>query len=197
MDDTLDDDALMKRVQQAPDDCAAAWEVLDRRHRGALVGYLISQRRCSPAEAEDIAQEALLRLYTSRNSYQPNNQLRAYLLQIARRLVIDWARKRGREVPTTSLPEGDLAPAPVGRSEAEREEVRATMRRYINQLPEAQRQVLTLIEFDGLSHEEVAVRLGVTPINSRQLLFRAKKKLAEWMEADGLGRALSEQAGES
>ncbi|MBI5439710.1 MAG: sigma-70 family RNA polymerase sigma factor [Deltaproteobacteria bacterium] len=128
-----------------------------------------------PAEAEDVAQEAFLKILAAAPRYRPTAPFRAYLYQVVTRLCLDRAEKKRPEY-TDALPEvADTAPDPaqalIGR---ERE---AAVRNALAALPDTQRMAVILKHFQDLSYAEIAEALGVSAKAVEGLLGRARSAL--------------------
>src|SRR5262245_39147069 len=93
----VSDDLLMRIVATAPENAReAAFRELVQRHGDALRGFLARYVKC-PAEIDDLAQEALLRVYLARERYVAGGaQFRTWLLKIARNLALDVCRRSVR-----------------------------------------------------------------------------------------------------
>src|SRR5438874_13188829 len=79
----------------------ASFERLVGRVQVPLVHFLIRRTHC-PADAEDLAQDALVRAYRSLERYSPKWRFRTWLFTIAHRLSINFAERRHREQPASA-----------------------------------------------------------------------------------------------
>jgi RNA polymerase sigma-70 factor, ECF subfamily len=130
------------------------------------------------ADAEDVAQEALLRAYRRFERLRDRTRFRAWLVRIAFRLAIDRARSsKRREVRETLWSES--APGPSTEDLAATSEFQAHLNRAMDELPEKHRLVLLLAAIEGHSVEEVAEMLGLPMGTVKSRLFFARKQLAE------------------
>jgi RNA polymerase sigma factor (sigma-70 family) len=138
--------------------------------RAALLRFLAA-RTGDPAAAEDLLQELWIKVRQAEHGPIANG--RAYLFRIAQNLVLDGLRERRRREAREMAWSGQAAGAGAGagepadpaataeeglisRDEAER------LARAIETLPEGARRVLRLHKIEGLSHAEVAERLGIS-----------------------------------
>jgi len=130
------------------------------------------------ADAEDVAQEALLRAYRRFERLRDRARFRGWLVRIAFRLAIDRVRSsRRREVRETLW--SRTAPKPSTEDLAAASEFQGHLERAMEELPEKQRLVLLLAGMEGHSLEEVAEMLGLPMGTVKSRLFFARKQLAE------------------
>ena len=140
------------------------------------------------ADAEDMAQEAFLKLWRNPSQLREAGALKGWLMRVAANAVIDRSRKPRAavldEVPEMADP---LArpDAPLDRAEAAR-----LVDRRIAELPERQRLALSLVYFEGLTNIEAASVLEVSVDAVESLLARARRSLkdslaAEWRDLLG------------
>lgn len=130
------------------------------------------------ADAEDVAQEALLRAYRRFERLRDRTRFRGWLVRISFRLAIDRVRSaKRREVRETEW--SKTAPRPSTEDLAATSEFQEHLERAIEELPEKHRLVLLLAGMQGHSLEEVAGMLGVPLGTVKSRLFFAKRQLAE------------------
>jgi RNA polymerase sigma-70 factor (ECF subfamily) len=123
--------------------------------------------------ADDVAQEAFVRLLGSRGAELPPEERRAYLYRIARNLVRDAARRRETERSGAPRAAGDgVAPEP-----AEPMGRRAAV--ALAGLRERDRQLLWLAHAEGWKHADIAAALGIAAGSVKVLLHRARKRFRE------------------
>jgi len=122
--------------------------------------------------AEEILQEAWLRIHAARHTWRPDAPALPWLLAIVRYTRMDYLRRhyRRRESAWEALGRDPAAPAaePAGGEE---------FREMLDALPESQREVLLLLKGEGLSLEEVARVTGATVGAVKQKASRAYAKL--------------------
>ena len=145
-------------------------------------------------DAQDIAQEAFLKAYSSLSSFRGYSKFSSWLYRIVSNLCLDFKRRQGRR-PSSSLTVEDddgenvqLDIADESQSPEtllERKLTREAVRRGLAELPDEQRQILLLREIQGLSYEEIGETLGLEPGTVKSRIFRARKKLCAFLLADG------------
>ena len=133
------------------------------------------------ADAEDVAQEALLRAYRKFDRLRDRTRLRAWLVRIVHRLALDRLRSRKRrERRETSCAFPECRPtAPTAEDLAASTEFRARLEHAMDELPEKLRLVLLLAAMQGYTLEEVSGILGIPMGTVKSRLFCARKQLAE------------------
>ncbi len=130
------------------------------------------------AEAEDVAQEAMLRLWRQARDWRAGEaRISTWLYRVTHNLCIDRLRKRRPTAALEDSPEApDPAPTALDRL-ADTEESRALVRAIVA-LPDRQRQALVLRHFEGLSNPEIGERLDCSVEAVESLLARARRQLA-------------------
>lgn len=133
------------------------------------------------ADAEDVAQEALLRAYKSFDRLRDRSRFRGWLVRISFRLALDRLRSaKRREQRDTMWAKPSNAPAPVTAEDvAASNQFQAHLDRALEELPERLRLVLLLSAMDGYTIEEIASMIGVPLGTVKSRIFIARKKLAE------------------
>jgi RNA polymerase sigma factor (sigma-70 family) len=154
--------------------------------RDRLIGTLVRFGR-SPADAEDLAHDALLSVRPRLDRVQPGCEW-AYLRMAARNLAINQATRRDRPPP-----EPEREPPQSAEQAAINNEFAAAFRAVMDELPPETRQIVTL-KRRGDGFPEIARKLNMTPDAVRSRMSRAAKLLRErlgtpppgtgWMEND-------------
>jgi RNA polymerase sigma-70 factor (ECF subfamily) len=180
-----------------------AFEALLARYREPVRRHLGRILR-DDAAAEDVTQEAFLRVWTNADQWNGRGAFKSWLFRIAANLALNHLRtvRRRPQQPLENPPdvfdeEGEELPAPgwlvdtisLGPEAAlEQSERRRTLRRLVNDLPEEKREVLRLVHDAELELREVAQRLGVPEGAVKSRLHYATKRLArEWRELEDEG----------
>jgi RNA polymerase sigma-70 factor (ECF subfamily) len=169
------------------------------RQKGAPVITQIQQRGLErrlmpmlkdPQEAEDVVQEALLRLYQRQGLREPGAVM-AWLHTTATNIALDHLRRRKRSPVALGLAseaEGTTNTCGTSRGadtegEVERREMSACVRRYLDLLPEDQRTALVLYEDRNLKVREIAELLGTSEATVKIRIHRARRRLQELLES--------------
>jgi len=136
------------------------------------------------ADAEDAAQEALLRAYQRFHRLRDRNLFRAWLVRITFRLALDRLRSsKRREVRETewSMPT-TRPPSATAEDLAVNSQFQLHLETALSELPEKLRLALLLSAMDGHSLEEVSVILQVPIGTVKSRIFSARKQLAEKLQ---------------
>ena len=152
----------------------AAFEELVARHQRAALGVayrFLGDRH----EAEDVAQEAFLRILDAAERYVPAAEFTTYLYTVVSRLCMDGARKRS---PVYLDDPPEPSPAPAAADLAESRERDCEVRAALDRLPARQRMAVVLRHFEGLDYAGVARAMGVSAKAVERLLARAREALA-------------------
>lgn len=174
------DRELMARVQAG--DGAALGRLMQRWERPvkAVIGRLVG----NAAEAEELAQEAFVRLWQRRDLFRAGSEFRPWMLSLALNLArnrLRWWRRR----PLVALDEWTPVPPADGADGAgtlESRERAEAVRAAVADLPLEQREALVLFEYEGLGQAEIAEIAGTTPKAIERRLDRARAALRVTLE---------------
>ena len=168
------DDALMARF--AAGDQSAA-RVLTARHAPRSLALARRMLR-DEAEAEDVTQEAMLRVWRMAPDWRPGEaKLSTWLHRVTVNLATDRLRRR-RSAPLEAAPE-PVDEAPGALAELEAADRASALRRALGALPERQKRAVELRHFDELSNPEIAAALEVSVEAVESLLARGRRALAK------------------
>jgi RNA polymerase sigma-70 factor, ECF subfamily len=178
------DNELMKRVAKGDDE---AFRLLFERHY--RLAYSVIYRQLGVQSiAEDLVQEAFLRVYRAAPKYEPTAKFSTWLYTVVTNLCLNYKRDRARDklrLVTGTDDEGGNPLEQLAASEepdhdsldtAERARV---VREAIAELPENQRMALILSRYEDKSYDEVAEILGTTVAAVKSLTSRARETLRE------------------
>lgn len=131
-------------------------------------------------QAEDVVQEAFVKLWDRRGTWRLKRSLRPVLFRIVRNAALnekrrtttfnDWAER---------FPGSEKDPDPSPLEEAEGSDMRAIVREAVDSLPERRREIFLLVRFHHLSYRETAETLGIQPQVVANQVSRALKDLRE------------------
>ncbi|GAB3120422.1 sigma-70 family RNA polymerase sigma factor [Novispirillum itersonii] len=172
--DDCDDDVLLARMKA---DDAAAYRVLVERHVDrafALALRMLGNR----ADAEDVAQDALIKAWVHRHDWQEGRaRFSTWLYRVVVNRCIDLRRRPvGACLDDVPEPEDDARSA---EQTLHRRQVFDRLGHAISLLPEQQRAALTLAYFEEMANAEIAAVLGTTVKAVESLLKRGRQTLRE------------------
>lgn len=134
------------------------------------------------AEAEDIAQDAFVKLWQNPGQVREAAALKGWLMRVASNAVFDRSRKPGHDGldDAPEVPDPQARPdAPLDRSEAAR-----LVDGRIAALPDRQRLALSLVYFEGLTNIEAAAAMEISVDAVESLLARARRSLKDSLSAE-------------
>ena len=180
----MSDADVMLRVKAGDD---SAFEYLVQKYRRPMVSFMYRMAR-NPAAAEDLAQEIFLRVYRSRESYEPSAKFSTWLYRIATNLAVNYARDTRHERPenTVSIDEPDeetglTLDVPDGSLTAEeailRRERMVAIRQRVEALPERQRMAVIMHKYQQMDYRQIAEVMKLSESATKSLLFRAYETL--------------------
>ena len=175
------DEELALVAALAAQDAGAFRTLLDRH----LASVLNTARRMlrDDAEAEDVAQDTMLRLWRSGGGVEIGpGGLGPWLRRVAANLCIDRLRSGKRVSVVEEVPE--QMQEPDQQSSLEDKDLAARVGSALTALPERQRQALTLFHYEGLSQIEIAGIMEITDEAVESLLARARRSLKSGLEKD-------------
>jgi RNA polymerase sigma-70 factor (ECF subfamily) len=175
------DAQLMLRVREGDD---TSFALLLDRHRGPVVHFLYRMVQ-NQAVSEELAQEVFLRVYRSRQTYEPTAKFTTWLFRIATHVALNSIRDRKKEKGHESLDEEMLDG--MERQVADRQltveqemvhEVKLReVRQAVEALPAKQRAAVLMHKYEGLDYAQIARVLSCSESAIKSLLFRAYESL--------------------
>jgi RNA polymerase sigma-70 factor (ECF subfamily) len=158
-----------------------AFDALARAYRGRLLG-LCFRYTGNREDADDVAQDALLRAYRGLAGFRGDASFRTWLYRIAVNACLNWtAARRWRAAPAEEL-EAIPDPSPTPAERLARREEEGWVRRAVAGLPERQRITLLLRVYEDLSHKEIAEVMGCSVGTVKANFFFALKNLRKRLE---------------
>ena len=129
------------------------------------------------AEAEDIVQDALIKVWNKRDEWGELESIEAYCLTVARNLAIDRSQKQEAQNMELTPETQEMPDALTPDKKYEQDEQLKLVHRLINELPEKQRTIVQLRDIEGKSYKEIADVLGITEEQVKVNLFRARQRI--------------------
>ncbi len=170
------DEDLMAEVAGGDMD---AFGELVRRHQDAawrIAYHFVGDR----GEAEDLAQESLLRILDAAPGYRPSARFTTYLYRVIANLCIDHHRKRRPRYTGEMPPQESRADGPQERLTVQERD--RAIEGALDRLPARQRMAVVLCYFEDLPLAEIAEAMDTTYKAVERLLARARKSLAPHLE---------------
>jgi len=163
------------QTEQSSDDRGTATlNVLFRAHAQAVFAICLANIR-NHHDAEDIMQAVFLKAIAKLSNLREPAHVRAWLLQMARRMCVDFHRHRK---PTESLLSEPPYPSTHGTVPCER------LHAAIQKLPQNYRETIVLYYLDGRKCSSVAASLGIAEPAVRQRLVRARAMLHDLLQEE-------------
>jgi RNA polymerase sigma-70 factor (ECF subfamily) len=168
-------------VRQATKGDTRAFEALYRRHQGRI--YALCLRMTGDRQrAEDCAQEAFVQAWRRLDSFRGQSAFGTWLHRIAVNQVLSLQRKESRRPGLVEIVE-EMTEDPVAEKRVKDSGLRMDLEDAIRRLPDGARNVFVLFAVHGYSHEETAEMLGVAVGTCKAQLHRARRLLAERLDA--------------
>ena len=187
------DEELMAQCRQGD---MSAFELIVRRYQDRIVNY-ITRVINDHHRAEDLAQEAFLRVLGSIQRYRPKGQFKNWLYLIATNLCRNELRNRNRQSTDLFSQLGLESSDSPGDQQSpiledllsdsrylpdqlyEQKEREQAIRQQVDLLPENQRLSLVLVTYQELSYQEVSQIIGCSVSAVKPLIHRARQKLKQ------------------
>jgi RNA polymerase sigma-70 factor, ECF subfamily len=151
------------------------WEQMSTRLR-----YFILTRVEDDAAADDLLQEVFMRVHQNMGQLKQNEKLEQWIFQITRNVIIDHYRTRH---PQTELSEKLSDPNTEVEDADALADLTDSIQRMVNELPTPYREALQMTEYQGLSQQALADRLGISISGAKSRVQRARQKIKEGLLA--------------
>ena len=140
------------------------------------------------AEAEDIVQDALIKVWSKREEWKEWESIEAYCLIVTKNLSIDRLQKKDNQTEALSAENDKATHDKNPHEELIGNEQLLLIHRWMNQLPEKQRTIMHLRDIEGKNYKEIAALLDISEEQVKVNLFRARQKIKQWyLEIDKYG----------
>ena len=132
------------------------------------------------AEAEDIVQDALIKVWNKRDEWKQWESIEAYCFTVTRNLSIDRMQKKENQTVELSPAEEETMDYTNPHESMVNNEQLALVYEMMNRLPEKQSTVMHLRDIEGKSYKAIAALMGLTEEQVKINLFRARQKVKQW-----------------
>jgi RNA polymerase sigma-70 factor (ECF subfamily) len=145
----------------------------------------------NPAEAEDVVQETMIKVWNRRDQWEQIDNIEAFCLTICRNTALDKNRKmanQSQSLDDNVVETPDTSYGANPEEQAMQHDRIALVRRLIESLPEKQRTVMLLRESEGKSYKEIAQVMGITEEQVKVNIFRARQAVKQrYLDTDHYG----------
>jgi len=136
----------------------------------------------NPAEAEDVVQETMIKVWSRREQWDNIESIEAFCLTVCRNISLDKMRKMGNQ--SQSLDEGehdtpDQSYTSNPEEQAMQQDRISLIRRLIDNLPEKQRSAMQLRDFEGKSYKEIGQIMNISEEQVKINIFRARQTIRQ------------------
>ena len=166
-----------------------ALESIYKRYESLLRTVILGVIR-DESDTEDVLHDVLLQVWEQGNRYRPNEKgLRGLLVTLARRRALDRLRRRAAYRRATESLKTDTdnpltCETSTMTSEVEANDLSELLNRVIQELPEAQKEVIDLAFFKGMSQREIAAKRQISLGTVKTRLHLAQRKLHKYLGPD-------------
>jgi RNA polymerase sigma-70 factor (ECF subfamily) len=181
------DEILVSRIARGD---KRAMHVLFARHNVRVFRF-IARLIGDHALAEDLVSEVFLDVWRKAKQFEGRSQVSTWLLAIARYKALSQLRSRTVDQLDEEAAHAIEDPADSPHTVLEQKDRGALLRKALEQLSPAHREVIDLVYYHEMSMEEVAVILAIPEATVRTRMFYARKRLADLLKAEGLEHAFS------
>jgi len=182
----VDDAALCAAIKRSD---PGSREALYHRYKRRVYGLAL--RIVGPVDAEEVAQEAFIRIFRGLPKFRGDAALSTWIYRLAVNAALSHrTRRAGARLPTDEHQNDQALEAQPAEEPAPGDAVlRGRLERALVQLPAGYRTVIVLHDVEGLEHEEIASILRCHVGTSKSQLHKARARLREILAADGITAA--------
>lgn len=142
--------------------------------------YAVAWRLTGNAQAaEDLVQETFLRLWTRRQQIVSVECVEAYSITTLRRIFYDTKRSKQIEASEREISELHVKDSEDLNQRIDAKDEWQRIRTMILALPDPQGKIMIMRDIEGQTYEEISVETGLTEVNLRSILSRARKRIRE------------------
>lgn len=155
-------------------------------HRYKRRVFELAVRIVGASDAEEVSQEAFIRIFRGLPKFRGDSALGTWIYRLSVNAALSHRSRRGAVPGVASDPDVTVAAALIEGPPSGDAVLRARLERALWQLPVGYRTVIVLHDVEGLEHEEVAQILGCHVGTSKSQLHKARGKLREILQQDGI-----------
>ena len=133
--------------------------------------------------AEDMVQETFLKLWMQRDKMEKVDNPEAYSITVLRRIFYDKMRARHLQEVDKDVGSLQVSSSQNISNKLEESDEYQRVRQLITHLPEPQARIMLMRDIEDRSFEEISTETGLTEVNIRSILSRARKKIREQIKA--------------
>lgn len=176
-----------KLINLLANDSEYAFQLLYDRHRNRIYRLAVRYLK-SPLLAQEVVQDVFLKLWFERKKIQSNKPLEAWLFTIAKNTLINRFKKITHDWNALHNYTHDIQdPIENGAdSRVLNMELQGILHSAINQLPPQQKEVFHLTKEEGLSYQEVASQLHISPLTVKTHMSRALENMRTYLQQEGV-----------
>ena len=146
--------------------------------------FSVAYRLMSNAQAaEDMVQETFLKLWMQRDKMEKVDNPEAYSITVLRRIFYDKMRARHLQEVDKDVGSLQVSSSQNISKQLEEADEYQRIRRLIIHLPEPQARIMLMRDIEDRSFDEISIETGLTEVNIRSILSRARKKIREQIKA--------------
>jgi RNA polymerase sigma-70 factor, ECF subfamily len=160
-----------------------AFDAIYKAYAPGMYGICLRYSRCSD-DAQDILQEAFIKIYKNKKSYDTTKPIGAWIKTITIHEAINYIKRSYKMV----LTDKDIAIEDLSSEDDQSEEhelLKKKLLSILNQLPDGYRTVFNLYTIDNLTHIEIAEFLNISVGTSKSQYFKAKKMIQQLLNQAG------------
>ena len=178
----IDKEVLTKFVQGEK----GAFDQIYAAYSPGMFGICLRYTRCRD-DAQDVLQDSFIKLYQTRERFNPELSIGAWIKTITIRTALNYIKDHYRLV----LTDNDLKFDQIvieEESEIDNRELKERLLQLLQQLPDGFRTVFNLYTIDNLTHKEIAEHLNISEGTSKSQYFKAKKMIQVLLESEKVER---------
>jgi len=183
-----DDETLFERYREGDE---TAFEQLFERYERRVYGFFLKRLNYDEEDAEECYQTTWLKIHRSRERFDLEKSFRVWLFSIAYNVLKDRYRSRSSNKSWDREPkqiERQLHGEDSPERELKRREIRTELNQAMSSLPESQREVLWLHQYEQLTYAEIGELRDETGDAIKQKAYRAyqnlREELPEWVRSE-------------